>query len=439
MKKVLIAGLWHQGVVAAACLADWGYEVVGIDFDFQKIQKLNLGNAPIYEPGLDALLSSGLFNNKLCFSKGLPEQIKNAEVVLISHDTPVDEDDNSDLSGVFESIEYLAPHLSDGVILHVTAQVPVGTCDKFVELIRLMRPNLRFSIAYSPENLRLGQAINLYRTPMLPVIGTNEEQTFKLLKEFYAPAQVDWQYCSLRTGEMLKHALNSFLALSITFANELGNLCDKIKVDGHRMAQLLRLEPRIGAKAMLMPGLGFSGGTLARDIQTLKKLGRGVGIETILLDGLWSANQQQNKLVADRMIEYFNGSLKGVVISVLGLTYKADTSTLRRSAALELINDLVESGAEVKASDPMADREELKDYNNFQFFEKAFDAIAGADVLLLVTPWTEYKKIDFRVVRGLLRGDLIFDAANILKSEDVENCGLKYANIGGGKLFGSGV
>lgn len=437
MNKVLVVGLWHQGVVAAACLTDWGYEVVGIDFDDQKIQTLNSGTAPIFEPGLDDLISSGLLSKRLSFSRGLPEQIKDAEVILISHDTPVDDDDISDLSGVFESIEYLIPHLSNEVILHVTAQIPVGTCDHFIELIKSRRPNLKFSIAYSPENLRLGQAINLYRTPMLPVIGVNEEKTFELLRQFYAPAKADWQYCTLRTAEMLKHALNTFLALSITFANELGNLCDKFEVDGHRLAQLLRLEPRVGAKAMLMPGLGFSGGTLARDIQTLKHLGKKVGIETVLLDGLWAANQRQNKLVADRLIEYFNGSLKGVVICVLGLTYKPDTSTLRRSAALELINDLVGAGAQVKASDPMADREELKEHKNFQFFEKAVDALMGADVLLLVTPWAEYKKIDFQGVRKLLSGDLVFDAANLWKCSDVEDSGLTYANIGGGKLLGS--
>jgi len=357
-------------------------------------------------------------------------------MILIAHDTPVDDNDISDLAGVFESIEYLIPYVSDGVIFHVTAQVPVGTCDQFIELIKTKRPGLKFSIAYTPENLRLGKAINLYRTPMLPVIGANEEKTFELLKEFYSPAQVNWQYCSLRTAEMLKHALNSFLALSITFANELGNLSDMLGVDGHRLAQLLRLEPRIGPHAMLMPGLGFSGGTLARDIQTLKHLGEKVGIETVLLDGLWAANQQQNKLVVNRLIKYFNGSLKGIKICVLGLTYKPDTSTLRRSAALELINDLVKSGAQVMASDPMADREELKEYQHFQFFEKAVEALVGADVLLLVTPWVEYKTIDFQEVRNALKGRLVFDTANLWKEVDVEAAGLQYANIGGGKLFG---
>jgi UDPglucose 6-dehydrogenase len=184
-----------------------------------------------------------------------------------------------------------------------------------------------------------------------------------------------------------------------------------------------------------MPGLGFSGGTLARDIQTLKQLGKKVGIETILLNGLWAANQRQNKLVANRLVEYFCGSLKGIIICVLGLTYKPDTSTLRRSAALELIDDLVQFGAKVKASDPMADREELKEFGHFEFFDNAVEALTGADVLLLVTPWAEYKTIDFQDVQKKMHGSLVFDAGNLWREVDVKSAGLQYVNIGGGKLF----
>jgi len=437
MKKVLVAGLWHQGVVAAACLADWGYEVTGVDFDEQKIQNLNAGRAPIFEPGLDDLLNSGLSNKKLVFSKGTAEQIQSAQVILIAHDTPVDENDISDLEGVFDSINHLIPYVSDGVVFHVTAQVPVGTCDQFAELIGNRRPQLKFSIAYSPENLRLGQALNLYRTPMLPVIGVCDERTFEVLRDFYSLTKVNWHSCPLKVAEMLKHSLNAFLALSITFGNELGNLCDSLGVDGHRLANLLRLEPRIGSRAMLMPGLGFSGGTLARDIQTLRSFGDGVNINTPLLDGLWEANKCQNELVAHRLIEHFKGSIKNIKVCVLGLTYKPGTSTLRRSAALQIINSLVICGAKVSASDPMADREAIKGYKDFNFYENPADAISGADVLVLVTPWEEYKNLNFFEVRKLLSGGLVFDTANLWKDVDVKLAGLRYVNIGGGKLFRS--
>ena len=436
MKNVLVVGLWHQGIIAAACLADWGYNVTAIDSDSNKISELNQGKAPIFEPGLNELLNQGLVAKRLMFSRGEAPKIKSAEVVLIAHDTPVDENDISDLSGVFEAVEFILPHLSDGVVIHITAQVPVGTCDQISDLLKFKRPSLKFSLAYSPENLRLGQAINLYRTPMLPVIGSDSQHAFEVLENFYAHANVNWQFCSLRTAEMLKHALNAFLALSITFANELGNLCDKIGVDGHRLGKLLRLEPRIGAKAMLMPGLGFSGGTLARDVQTLRGIGKTVNLDTLLLDALWNVNQHQNKLVLHRLNEYFKGSLVGKKICVLGLTYKPDTSTLRRSAALEIIDDLVAAGANVTASDPLADRNELKSYGHFQFYESVPDALIGADALLLVTPWSQYKNFSFVDAQKIMSGKLVFDTANFWQEAVVTGAGMDYMNIGGGKLFG---
>ncbi len=436
MKNVLVVGLWHQGVVAAACLADWGYKVTGLDNGLGRISRLNKGNAPIFEPGLDDLIQQGIRNKKLEFYTEYNSKIENPDIVLIAHDTPVDENDVSDLSSVFKSVEDLVPHLQDRIVIHVTAQVPVGTCDQIATLISHIRPNLKFHLAYSPENLRLGQAINLYRTPMLPVIGSDDSETFKILERFYSKANVEWQFCTIKTAEMLKHALNTFLALSITFANELGNLCDKIGVDGHRLGKLLRLEPRIGTKAMLMPGLGFSGGTLARDVQTLRAVGERVSIDTGLLDALWSANQLQNKLVPRRLKDYFEGSIKGKKICVLGLTYKPDTSTLRRSAAIQIIDELVSEGAIVVASDPMADREELKSYKQFEFFETASGAWSGADALLLITPWIQYKNLNFVEIKKNMSGNLVFDTASIWKEADIAESGLEYMNIGGGKLFG---
>lgn len=439
MKNVLIVGLWHQGIVAAACLADWGYNVTAIDPNSNVISELNQGKSPIFEPGLNELLNQGILARRLKFSRGDPSEIKSAEVVLIAHDTPVDANDISDLSGVFEAVDFILPHLSDEVVIHITAQVPVGTCDKISDLLRMKRPALKFYLAYSPENLRLGQAINLYRTPMLPVIGSDSQDACEFLEKFYAQANVNWQFCSLRTAEMLKHALNAFLALSITFANELGNLCDKIGVDGHRLGQLLKLEPRIGSKAMLMPGLGFSGGTLARDVQTLRGVGKAFNLDTLLLDALWSVNQHQNKLVLRRLSEYFAGPLVGKRICVLGLTYKPETSTLRRSAALEIIDDLVAAGANVTASDPLADRDELRSYGHFQFYESAYDALVKADALLLVTPWSQYKNLSFGDAKKNMTGKLVFDTANLWQETQVTGAGMYYMNIGGGKLFGDNV
>ena len=239
-----------------------------------------------------------------------PDLSRDAPCVLIMFDTPVNERDESDLSEVLETAAEIAPELENGVVLYVTAQVPVGTCDQIAQRVRESNPSLNFGIAYSPENLRLGQAIDRFLHPALPVIGSDDRATFDRLEPLLSLFNVKWERVNLRTAEMTKHALNAFLATSICFANELGNLCDEVGADGQRIAEVLRLEPRIGSKAMLFPGLGFAGGTLARDMQTLKSLGDRSALETPLLDGAWESNRQQNQLVLRKLKKAFASSGK---------------------------------------------------------------------------------------------------------------------------------
>lgn len=430
--SVAVVGLWHQGIVGAACLADWGYDVLAADPDAGKIATLNSGKAPLFEPGLDELLAKGRASGNLSFSTDVAAAVRGRPFILLMHDTPVDGNDQSDLSVVFRDVEAFAPALADGVVLHVTAQVPVGTCDEIRARIQAARPGLKFAIAYSPENLRLGQAIERYRKPPLPIVGSDEPAVFQALETLYAPCGVTWQRCGLRTAEMSKHALNAFLALSVTFANELGNLCDEVGADGHRLAELLRLEPRVGPKAMLFPGLGFAGGTLARDMQTLRGLGDRFGIETPQLDGTWNSNQQQNRLVV-RQLKKRLGGLAGRHVAVLGLTYKPDTSTLRRSAALEVIADLAGEKCTITAHDPKADRNELKAYGGFAVCDSAVDAARGADAVVLMTAWADYRTLDFRAVKSVMRGTLVFDTANLWKADAVLAAGLTYLDIGRGR------
>lgn len=430
--EIAVVGLWHQGIVGSACFADWGYDVLAADTDAAKIATLNGGKAPLFEPGLDELLAKGRASGKLNFTTSAAEAVRGRPYVLVMHDTPVDENDRSDLSVVFRDIEAMAPALAEGVSIHVTAQVPVGTCDEIIARIHKARPGLKFAVAYSPENLRLGQAIERFRKPPLPILGSDEAGIFQSLETLYAPCGVAWQRCNLRTAEMSKHALNAFLALSVTFANELGNLCDEVGADGHRLAELLRMEPRVGSKAMLFPGLGFSGGTLARDMQTLRGLGDRFGIETPQLDGTWNSNQQQNKLVV-RQLDKMLAGLGGRRIAVLGLTYKPDTSTLRRSAALEVIADLVARKCKITAHDPKADRTELKSYSGFTVCESAVEAARDAEAVVLMTPWADYRSLDFAALKSAMHGTLVFDTANLWKADAVTAAGLRYLDIGRGR------
>ncbi|HMP88829.1 MAG TPA: nucleotide sugar dehydrogenase [Kiritimatiellia bacterium] len=430
--RIAVVGCWHQGVVGAACLADMGHDVVGYDSDASRIESLRGGKAPLFEPGLDPLLESGLASGKLVFTNDVSHAVTTADVVMVMHDTPVDENDQSDLSGIFDDIRAMAGALKSDVPVYVTAQVPVGTCDELATAIRDANPAWRGGMAYSPENLRLGQAIERFRRPPLPVIGADSASVFQSLEKLLASFSSDWKKVDVRTAEMSKHALNAFLATSICFANEIGNLCDVMGADGYKLAEALRLEPRIGAKAMLFPGLGFAGGTLARDMQTLRGIGDKFGVETMLLDGAWVSNQEQNKAVV-LTLKRLHGKLKGCRVAVLGLTYKPDTSTLRRSAALDVIGALNEEGAVVRAHDPKADRTEALQLGSFEFCDGVDEALRDADVLVLMTPWADYKSIDPVKVKSLMQGALVFDTANLWPADKWEEAGLTVLTIGRGR------
>jgi len=434
--KIAIVGLWHQGIVAAGCLADMGFEVTAADLDTDKIATLSDGRAPIFEPGLDELLEKGVKGGNLSFTTDLAAAVEGREFVFFMFDTPVDENDISDLTGVFAAAETIAPKLAPDCVIWNTAQVPVGSSEQIVERISKVNPDLEFAIVYSPENLRLGQAVELFRTPALPVIGSEDARALDRIEALLAPLNVTWKRVNLRTAEVCKHALNGFLATSISFANELGNLCDEVGADGFEVAKALRLEPRIGPKAMLRPGMGFSGGTLARDIQTLRTLGDRHGIETLLLDGLWQTNQYQNQFVVRRLTRQL-GDLAGKEIAVLGITYKPGTSTLRRSVALETIAELDKAGAKVKAHDPKADREELKEYSGFEFCDNVDEALQGVDAVAIMTGWDDYKELDWEKVKGLVSSPLLIDCNNMLDGDALNDKGFTYFDIGRGRAASS--
>ena len=430
--RLAVLGCWHQGTVGAACLADFGFDVTGVAASPKDTEQLNKGKAPLYEPELDDLLLKGVSSGRLRFIDSVAEAVANRPFVLVMHDTPVDENDQSDLNPIFSAVREAAPAMQDGVIVYVTAQAPVGTCDKIAALIREARPSLKFGIACSPENLRLGMAVQRFIHPALPVIGSDDPAVLDRLEELFSVFNVKWMRVSLRAAEMTKHALNAFLAACVTFGNELGNICDEVGVDGQTVARALRLEERVGPKAMLFPGMGFSGGTLARDMQTLRGLGDRFGLETAMLDGIWLANQRQNGFVL-RKLQKSLGRLKGRRIAVFGLTYKPRTSTLRRSAALEIIADLRKAGALITAHDPMADRAEVAQHTEFQFMDDPYAAAEGADALVIITAWEDYLKLDCGRILKAMKGRVLIDCNSMLKAEEMDSAGFEYMNVGRGR------
>lgn len=430
-RTVAVLGLWHQGVVGAACLAEAGVQVKAWDPDPERVRMLSTGKAPLYEPGLDDLLQEQLATGRLVFTPDLLDAVQGTRDLMLMFDTPVDEDDRADLSVVLETVEQLAPGAERDTVLLVTAQVPVGTCDRLRDLLLEHAPHDEVDVAYSPENLRLGQAIERFQHPRLPVVGADLEPTRLRAAAMLNVADTEFRGVNLRTAEMIKHALNSFLAASVGFANELGRLCDEVGADGKEVAEILRLEDRIGARAMLFPGMAFSGGTLARDVQTLRQLGIARDVETPFLDGLWESNCNHNAFILHKLRQHLD-TLDGVPVTLYGLTYKPGTSTLRRSAALEVAAELTRAGADVRAHDPKADREELLQYSDFTFFEDPYAAAAGSRAAIFVTPWPEYRELDFPRLAELMEQHVVIDAQNALPEEQVRDAGFHVDGMGRG-------
>jgi UDPglucose 6-dehydrogenase len=429
--KICVLGIWHLGTVTSACLADLGFQVVGVDQEPTRVEELNRGRPPLFEPGLEELLARNLTAGRLRYATDVEEGVRGADYVLIAYDTPVDERDEVDLSGLFAAAEAVAPHMSSGATLVVCSQVPAGTCEKLAENVSAVNPSLAFGIACVPENLRLGQAIERFRHPDMIVIGSDDSHTLTKVAELFAPIEAPKVSVSLRTAEMTKHAINAYLATCISFANELAVLCDMVGADALKVAQALRMDARVSAKAPLLPGSGFSGGTLARDVKVLRRLGRQHDYPPPLLDGVWKANQRQAQAPVRKLKEVYP-ALQDQTVTVLGLTYKPGTSTLRRSAALEVIKTLVSEGARVLAYDPKADPEELAHHQGFTVCPSVEHAARGSGALLLMTPWPEFRELDFAQIGESMMSRVFIDAHNYLDGESLAEQGFKYLGVGRG-------
>ncbi len=427
--QICVVGLWHLGSVLSACWAEVGHRVVGVDASPAVVAGLSRGSAPLFEPGLDALIQQTLNRGRLSFATELTLAVPSADFIFIAFDTPVDSADRLDLTLLEATVYRLAPHLKAGAIVVVSSQVPVGTCSRWRAEIRRRSGQPGVDLAYSPENLRLGDAIKCYLHPDRIVLGAETDTVRERVRLLFAPMKAPVLTMSLASAEMTKHALNSFLATSISFVNEIADVCEQTGADILDVVGALKADPRVGPNAFLSPGFGFAGGTLARDIQVLREVARDGRFETPALDGVLKVNDGRPQLVLRRLTER-HGSVAGLDIGVLGLTYKAGTSTLRRSVALEIIRTLVQAGATVRAFDPKADLAELKGPKGFEPVDSAYEAARGASALVILTEWPEFKVLDFERLRLLMKTPLILDGKNLLADLHLGERGFDYMGVG---------
>ena len=428
--KVCVLGLWHLGSVTAACLASVGHEVTGLDSNSGIVEKLQKAEPPVSEPGLDGLIREGINADRLRFSTNAKIAISSAEVLWVTYDTPVDENDQADVEFVFEEVLKLLSFLSIDTTVLVSSQLPVGSIRRFEDISAEKYPEKNIRFAYSPENLRLGKSLDVFLHPDRVIIGVRRQEDREILNRLFGPITDNILWMGVESAEMTKHAINAFLGMSITFINEIASICENIGADAHEVETGLKSETRIGPAAYLSPGAAFAGGTLARDIEFLKDIGSSNNLVNPLISAVRKSNDEHKKWIQRRLVAVL-GDLKGKRIAVWGLTYKPGTNTLRRSLSVEMCNWLQEQGAEIAVHDPS--KCELPDnwLGEVVRSKTPLEALEGACALVIATQWPEYREINVSDVENIAGQLAVFDSNRFL-SDFNKSPVISYYSVGVG-------
>jgi UDPglucose 6-dehydrogenase len=390
--RICVLGLWHLGSVTAAGLAALGHQVIGLDFDEQRISDLSKGIAPIFEPGLENLIRQGLSTGNLRFSSMMENAMQDLDVLWAAYDTPVDDDDNADTDFVMAQIERALVGMNEDVVVLVSSQLPVGSVRRLERFAASNGGGRRLRIAYSPENLRLGSAVSDFLHPGRIVAGIRSSLDKALLHRLFSSITESIEWMSVESAEMTKHAINAFLGTSVVFANELAAICESVGADAKEVERGMKSEGRIGPRAYLSPGAAFAGGTLARDIAFLTRTARVHDVDTPLLSSVLPSNDAHKTWVQRKLRTLFD-DLSRTTIAVWGLTYKPGTDTLRRSMSVELCDWMIREGATVHVHDPLAKGLPQHWCGAVQRYEQPIAALQGAHALVMATEWPIYRAI----------------------------------------------
>ena len=426
--KVCVQGLWHLGSVTAACLASVGHDVVGLDADQKTIDGLNQGKAPLFEPGLDVLLQAGIAKGQLRFASLDANAAADAEILWVAFDTPVDDDDRADVDFVLNQVQAVLPVLVDGAVVLVSSQMPVGSVRALEAFARLNFPGKQLHFACSPENLRLGKALDVFLKPDRIVVGVRSVEAKQKLGDLLRPITDRIEWMSVESAEMTKHAINAFLATSVTFANEIAAICELVGADAKEVERGLKTEARIGPKAYLSPGGPFAGGTLARDIEFLGVASKAKQLVTPLLSSVRASNDEHKNWVRRKLLQRFP-DLNGITVAVWGLTYKPGTDTLRRSLAVELCDWLIAQGASVHVHDPVVQQLPERWSGHVINCIAALDAVRNANALVVGTEWPEFRH-EAAGLAAVATPNLVLIDANRHLQTVVAPMGLNYIAVG---------
>ncbi len=427
--KVCVYGLWHLGSVTAASLASLGHDVVGLDPASDTVAGLAGGTPPVAEPGLPELVRNGIAQTNLRFTSDPADALAEAEVLWITFDTPVDDDDNADVGAVLDATESVFPLLRDDAFVLVSSQLPVGSVGELERRLRTTRPGTNVRFGCSPENLRLGNAISAFLEPERIVIGVRDTSDRPRVADLFASLAGRIEWMSVESAEMVKHSVNAFLAMSIAFTNEVATICERVGADARDVERGLRTEPRIGPRAYVGAGAAYSGGTLARDVAFLTDLGRTHDVPTELLSGARASNDEHQHW-AERRLALELGDVQGRKIAVLGLTYKPGTDTLRRSGSVRLCQSLAEKGANVCAYDPAITALPDALSSVMSYATDALGALTGCDAAVVATQWPEFKSLDAEAVVAVMSTPVVLDPNAFLKDSLGASAAIRYRSVG---------
>lgn len=431
--RIAMIGAGYVGLVSGACFSEFGVRVICVDKDEAKIEKLNRGEMPIYEPGLDSLVQTNMRGGRLSFTTDISSAVDGADAVFIAVGTPSRRGDgHADLSHVYGAAEEIARALSGYAVVVTKSTVPVGTCRQVARTIREARPDADFDVASNPEFLREGSAIGDFMRPDRVVIGTDNARAREVLRRIYRPLyliETPIIFTTLETSELIKYAANSFLATKVSFINEIADLCDKLGADVHDVARGMGLDGRIGRK-FLHPGPGYGGSCFPKDALALLRTAQEVGARFNILETVVRVNDERKKRMADKIIEACGGSIAGKTIAVLGLTFKPNTDDMRDAPSLVIVPALQKAGATVRAFDPAGMAEARKLLDGVAWCEDAYDTMVKADALTILTEWNEFRALDLGRVKSLMNRPLMVDLRNIYNPEEMAAAGFSYSCLG---------
>jgi UDPglucose 6-dehydrogenase len=431
--RIAMIGTGYVGLVSGACLADFGHQVTCVDTDASKITALQAGTIPIFEPGLDALVASNAKAGRLTFTTEIAAAISEAEAVFIAVGTPSRRGDgHADLSYVYAAAESIAPHVNGFTVIVTKSTVPVGTGDEVERIIRVTNPNADIAVVSNPEFLREGAAITDFKRPDRIVIGIEDPRAEAVMHEVYRPLylnQAPLIFTQRRTSELIKYAANAFLAMKITFINEMADLCDVVGADVQQVARGIGLDNRIGSK-FLHAGPGYGGSCFPKDTLALIKTAQDYAAPLRLIETTVAVNDQRKRAMARKVVAACDGTVRGKRIAILGLTFKPNTDDMRDAPSISIIQGLVDGGATVCAFDPEGMSHAKAMLPGIDFAQDPYSCAQNADALVIITEWDVFRALDLSRLKAAMSGNVLVDLRNIYPPEDARRHGFAYSSVG---------